>query len=68
MKILYHRVTNLSQEQRVRSDEIVSLKHVIRPNAYPTGFINFVINRSRRSDRLKKKVQPLGFRSIPYTR
>jgi hypothetical protein len=58
---LYHRATAISQEPRDHSDKIDILRHTLHLSAYPTSFIDSVMSRSKRSDCLKKEVQPLGF-------
>jgi hypothetical protein len=63
---LYHRATAVSQEPRNHADKIDILRHTIHLSAYPTWFIDSVINRSKRSVCLKKEVQPLGFVTINY--
>jgi len=63
---LYHRATAISQEPQDHSDKIDILRRTLHLSAYPTWFIDSVINRSKRSDCLKKEVQPLGFITINY--
>jgi hypothetical protein len=54
------------EEQQVRSDEDDILRHVLQLTACPCGFIDSVINVSKRSVHMKKEVQPLRLRSVPY--
>jgi len=56
------------QEPQDHTNEIEILRHDLQLGAYPIGFIDSVINRYKRSDCLKKEVQPFGFISINYTR
>lgn len=63
---LYHRATVICQGQQFGSDEIFNGKNYLHLKAYPTGFINSVINKPKRYVLLKKEVQLLGFISIPY--
>jgi predicted GIY-YIG superfamily endonuclease len=44
------------------------MRHDLQLGAYPIGFIYSVINRYKKSDCLKKEVQPLSFIPINYTR
>jgi hypothetical protein len=62
----YHRSTTIYQELQDRSNEIDILRHGLQLSAYPIGFIDSVINRSKRSDCLKEEIQPLDFISIIY--
>jgi len=62
-QIYYH-----MQAPQDHTNEIEILRHNLQLGAYPIGFIYSVINRYKRSDCLKKEVQPLGFISINYTR
>jgi hypothetical protein len=55
------------QEPQDCSNETDVLRHDLQLGAYLTGFIDSVINRHKRSDCLKKEVQPLSFISINYT-
>jgi hypothetical protein len=65
---LYHRATAICHEPQDCSDKIGILRHTLQLSAYPTGSIDSVINRSKRSVCLKKDVQPLAFISINYIR
>jgi hypothetical protein len=54
LQSLYHRATVICQGHNVRSDEIVTAKRDLQLKAYPTGFINSVINKPKRYVLLKK--------------
>jgi len=56
------------QESQDHSNKIDILRHDLHLGAYPIGFIYSVINRYKRSDCLKKEVEPLRFIPINYTR
>jgi hypothetical protein len=59
---LYHRAATICQEQTDCCDDIDILSHDLQLSAYLIGFIDLVINRSKRNIRLKE-VWPLGFAS-----
>jgi hypothetical protein len=56
----------MCQERQEHFDENDILRHDLQLSAYPTAFIESVINRSKISVHLKREVQPVGFVSIPY--
>lgn len=60
MQSLYHRAATVCQEQTDCCDKIDILSHNLQLSAYPIGFIDSVINISKRNVRLKE-VQLLGF-------
>jgi hypothetical protein len=59
---------NIRQEKKIHPEKIDIMRQDMRLSAYFIGFIYSVINGSKRSVRLKKEFQPLGFLSIPYIR
>lgn len=56
---LYNRAAMVCQEQTDCCDKIDILNHNLQLSAYPIGFIDSVINRSKRNFCLKE-VQPFG--------
>ena len=61
------RIANITcQEPQDLSDESDILRYSLQLSAYSIGFIDSVINKSKRSVGLKNEVQPLGLISIPH--
>jgi hypothetical protein len=62
----YHRATTIWQNQQDRSDKIYIVRYDLQLSAYPIGFIDSVIKKSKRNVHLWKVVQTLDFISIKY--
>jgi 2C-methyl-D-erythritol 2,4-cyclodiphosphate synthase len=58
--------TTIRQELQDHSDETDILRHSLQLSAYSIGFIDLVINKSKRSVGLMNEVQPLGFIPISH--
>jgi tryptophanase len=63
---LYHTATTTHQEPQDHSDETDILRQSLQLSAYSSGFIDSVINNSKKRVGLKNEVQPLGFISVPH--